>query len=206
MRTVSAATARRARLAAVVFALVVFAGCRTAPPPKPVAALPWPERRAQLQALDTFEIKGRVAVAAGSEGFSARLTWDQAGPRSSVALDGPLGVGGLRVVADGNDLNVTTSRGVHLASDEARAELSAKLGFEPPLGSLRYWVLGVPDPAAQPAIETIGPDQRLLTLEQSGWHIEYLAYAQHDGDSLPQRMALQRSDVRLRLIVEDWKP
>jgi outer membrane lipoprotein LolB len=205
MRTAPAATARRARLAAVLAALAVFAGCRSVPPPKPIAASPWPERRAQLQALDTFEIRGRVAVAAGSEGFSARLTWDQAGPRSSIALDGPLGVGGLRVVADGNELNVTTSRGVQLASDEARAELSTKLGFEPPLESLRYWVLGVPDPA-QPAIETLGPDQRLLTLDQSGWHVEYSAYAAHGGDSLPQRMALQRADVRLRLIVEDWRP
>src|SRR6516225_8067315 len=195
----------RAGLALLLGALAL-AGCASAPPRKStLVAAPWSERRTQLQSLDAFQIKGKVAVAAGTEGFSARLTWDQQGARSSVALDGPLGVGGLRVIADGDALNVTTSKGVQLDSDAARAELSAKLGFEPPLGSLRYWVLGVPDPA-QPSIETLGPDQRLLTLDQSGWHVDYSAYAEHSGDSLPQRMALTRADVRLRLIVEDWRP
>jgi outer membrane lipoprotein LolB len=195
----------RPGLAAGLAALILVA-CVSAPPRKPPSTVaPWPERRAQLQALESFAIKGRVAVAAGNEGFSARLTWDQEGARTSVALDGPLGVGGLRMVADGSELSVTTSKGVQLASDQARAELSAKLGFEPPLGSLRYWVLGVPDPA-QPSIETLGPDQRLLTLDQSDWHIDYAAYAAHAGDTLPQRMAITRADVRLRLIVEDWRP
>ena len=119
-----------------------------------------------------------------------------------IADDGPFSPG--RVIADGDALNVTTSKGVQLDSDAARAELSAKLGFEPPLGSLRYWVLGVPDPA-QPSIETLGPDQRLLTLDQSDWHIDYAAYAEHAGDTLPQRLAVTRADVRLRLIVQDWR-
>jgi outer membrane lipoprotein LolB len=194
----------RAGLALLLGALAL-AGCASAPPRKStLVAAPWSERRTQLQSLDAFQIKGKVAVAAGTEGFSARLTWDQQGARSSVALDGPLGVGGLRVIADGDALNVTTSKGVQLDSDAARAELSAKLGFEPPLGSLRYWVLGVPDPA-QPSIETLGPDQRLLTLDQSGWHIDYAAYAEHAGDTLPQRLAVTRADVRLRLIVQDWR-
>ena len=192
-------------LGALALGALTLAGCASAPPRKPTAqGAPWPKRRTQLQSLEAFEIKGKVAVAAGTEGFSARLTWDQQGARSSLALDGPLGVGGLRVVADGDALNVTTSKGVQLDSEAARTELSAKLGFEPPLGSLRYWVLGVPDPA-QPSIETLGPDQRLLTLDQSGWHVDYSAYAEHGGDSLPQRMALTRADVRLRLIVEDWR-
>ena len=192
-------------LGALALGSLTLAGCASAPPRKPTAqGAPWPERRTQLQSLEAFEIKGKVAVAAGTEGFSARLTWDQQGARSSVALDGPLGVGGLRVIADGDALNVTTSKGVQLDSDAARAELSAKLGFEPPLGSLRYWVLGVPDPA-QPSIETLGPDQRLLTLDQSGWHIDYAAYAEHAGDTLPQRLAVTRADVRLRLIVQDWR-
>ena len=195
----------RAGLALLLGALAL-AGCASAPPRKStLVAAPWSERRTQLQSLDAFQIKGKVAVAAGTEGFSARLTWDQQGARSSVALDGPLGVGGLRVIADGDALNVTTSKGVQLDSDAARAELSAKLGFEPPLGSLRYWVLGVPDPA-QPATESVDPaQQRLSELTQGGWHVQYQSYESAGSEALPARLTLQRDTVRVRLLVDHWQ-
>src|SRR5689334_24660833 len=44
----------------------------------------------------------------------------------------------------------------------------------------RYWVLGAPDPAA-PAKETVDPQQqRLQSLEQEGWQVDYSAYMQTD--------------------------
>jgi len=197
-------TARPRVRAALALALaLVLVGCTVAPPRK-AAQMPWPERRARLQALDAYELAGRVAVAAGSEGSSAHLTWRQQGARSTVQLNGPLGIGGLHVVADRGTLDVETSKG-RLASDEARAELQEKLGFEPPLGSLRYWLLGVPDPAS-PAIETVGSDQRLAGLVQDGWQIAYPDYLDASGYSLPRRLTLRRGDVRVRVVVDRWQP
>jgi outer membrane lipoprotein LolB len=180
------------------------AGCVSAPRLKPTASLPWPERRAELQSLSPFQLTGRVAVAAGSEGFNAHLSWAQSGPRTTLQLNGPLGVGGVHVVADGATLSVETSKGKRLTSDEARAELTDKLGFEPPLTSLRYWVLGVPDPATS-SVETVGPDQRLAALEQNGWRIVYSSYMSAGDHWLPQRLALERGDVRVRVVVDQWQ-
>ncbi len=202
MRRVWAAS-RRGGLAAVLI-LAFAAGCVTAPR-KPAALASWPQRRAQLQSLDPFELAGRVAVAAGSEGFTAHLDWAQRGSRSTVDLNGFLGVGGVHVVADGGTLNVETSQGKSLTSEEARAELEGRLGFDPPLGSLRYWLLGVPDPGS-PAAETVGANQRLASLQQDGWQIDYSAYTSAGGDSLPQRLVLHRGEVRVRLVVDRWQP
>src|SRR5579863_86143 len=81
----------------VLLALATLAGCRTLPPPPPLAAsAPWQERRPQLQALQHFRLKGRVALSAGTNGFNANLRWFQDGPRSQLALEGPLGVGACR--------------------------------------------------------------------------------------------------------------
>src|SRR5205823_11616108 len=44
-------------------------------------------------------------------------------------------------------LAIVTARGQHLDSAAAHADLATRLGFDPPLASLRYWILGVPDPA-----------------------------------------------------------
>ena len=183
---------------------VLLAACVTAPK-RPIAQLPWPERRTRLQALDPYELSGRVAVAAGRDGFSAHLTWKQDGARSTLELSGFLGLGGMHVVAEGKTLDVQTSKGKRLASSEARAELEDKLGFEPPLGSLRYWLLGVPDPGS-PAVETVGTDQRLSGLVQDGWQVEYPAYLEAGGFSLPRRLTLRHGDVRLKLVVDRWQP
>jgi outer membrane lipoprotein LolB len=197
----------RAGAALAIFVLILSA-CATAPvktsgevPP----AQSWDARRAEMQQQDDFELKGRLAVAAGKEGFNARLRWEQQGANSSLALDGPMGVGGVRISTNGSDLEVLSSRGQRLDSEAARAEIATRLGFEPPLASLRYWVLGVPNPA-MPAEETLDSQQRLERLLQDGWDIEYASYSAFDGKWLPVRMTLRRDDVRVRVFVDGWQP
>lgn len=186
---------------AIAFALLL-SGCKTLPvAPAPGAS--WETRRAALQGREHFAIKGRVAVAAAAEGFTAGIRWVQNGVQSDIGLDGPLGLGGVRVASDGTALKVTTARGEHLDSEAARSELKARLGFDAPLASLRYWLLGVPDPAA-PAAEVIDVERRLTGLQQNGWQIDYADYVAVNGEWLPGRMTLRFGDIRVRLIVDHW--
>jgi outer membrane lipoprotein LolB len=190
--------------AALLTMLAALAACRTAPPPLP-QGIGWDARKPQLQARGHFVLKGRVAVAAGTEGFNADLHWTQDGSRSQVTLEGPLGVGGAQITANGNELALVTSRGEHISSDAAHAALAQRLGFDPPLASLRYWILGVPDPA-QPAQEELDVSQQRLTgLTQAGWHVGYSSYGSAGGEALPARLTLQRADVRVRVVVDDWQ-
>ena len=197
----SAARRLRASSLALSF-LAVLASCKTLPPAPPESA-PWEVRKAALQSRDKFDLKGRIAVAAGQEGFNAKLRWQQRGRQSDLALDGPLGVGGVRITSEGNSLKVLNARGQQLDSDAAKQEMRSKLGFDPPIASLRYWVLGVPDPAT-PADETLDESKRLATLKQAGWQIDYTAYASVRGQSLPSKATLTREGVRVRLFVDDW--
>ncbi|HEV7715724.1 MAG TPA: lipoprotein insertase outer membrane protein LolB, partial [Steroidobacteraceae bacterium] len=189
--------------ALIVLATISVVGCRTIPTAAPLPSQPWEVRRSALQAEDRFDMDGRIAVAAAKEGFNARLRWQQQGARSQLALDGPLGMGGVRITADGPALNIVNSRGERLDSDAARRDIAAKLGFEPPFDSLRYWVLGVPNPS-HPADEVLDDQQRLATLRQDGWLIEYGGYSTVGGQWLPVRMTLKRDDIRLKLVVDKW--
>lgn len=194
---------RAAALALVLCAMAIVAtGCKTVPTALPPTQT-WEERRMELQQRAVFELRGRLAVAAGEEGFNARLRWKQEGPQSHLALDGPLGVGGVQIAANGEALTVRNSRGEQLDEAAARQEMAARLGFEPPIESLRYWVLGVPDPA-HPADVVLDEEQRLARLTQQGWEIEYGKYAPTPEGWLPVRMTLKRSDVRVRLVVDAW--
>ena len=187
---------------------VALASCRTVPvheTPASGSAQPqsWEVRRPQLQARDRFELKGRVAVSTGSDGFNARLRWTQAGNQTHMSLDGPLGAGGVQVTSDGSAVSIVTSRGAHLDNDAAGAEPPNRLGFDPPIESLRYWVLGVPEPG-HPAQESLDSQQRLATLEQDGWQIQYTDYTSVGGEWLPSKLIVQRQGVRLRLVVDGW--
>lgn len=195
---------RNSRAWGVAAALVVLAGCRTAPPLPAPGAPPWETRRPELQSREHFELKGRVAVAAAGAGFNARLRWAQDGNRARLALEGPLGAGAVHIDAAGSDLDIVTASGARLTNDAAHAELDARLGFDPPLASLRYWILGVPDPAL-PAAETLDPVRQHLTrLEQDGWRIDYGGYVAVGSEWLPARLTLERADVRVKLLVDDW--
>jgi outer membrane lipoprotein LolB len=197
-------------LSAWLLAALWLAGCRTAPQPVAPTAAPeqvragWPARRAQLQARDRYTAQGRIGVVAGADGFNGRLRWIQDGTRSTVSLDGPLGVGGVRIVSEGDDLRLTTPSGAALDSQAAHDELVRRMGFEPPLKSLRYWIQGVSDPSS-PSTESPDAQGYLGTLLQSDWTVTFGAYMQTTDGALPQRMTAIRGDVRVKLIFDAWR-
>jgi outer membrane lipoprotein LolB len=182
-------------------ALLALAACHTL---APLPATPWGERRAALQAVEKFQVNGQLAVATPSEGFSASLQWQQQGVGSDLLLRGPLGVGGARLNFDGEVLRVTNSQGTELEGVSAQAELVRVLGFEPPLTSLRYWLLGTPDPASV-ATETLDDKQRLAQLQQGEWQVDYGEYQQAAGLWLPRRVALHRGGVKVKLQLSNWQ-
>ncbi|MBV9343702.1 MAG: outer membrane lipoprotein LolB [Gammaproteobacteria bacterium] len=184
---------------------LLIAACRTLPTPPPPPSAEWSARRAQLQALPQFTFSGRVAVVAAGNGFNASLHWVQAGPRSELSLQGPLGIGAVQVLAEGGTLQMFNGRGEPLAAEAARRELSARLGFELPVTSLRYWLLGVPDPAAPAQEELDTAQQRLSALTQQGWHVTYPLYGPAGEGALPVRVTLEREAVRVKLIIDRWQ-
>jgi outer membrane lipoprotein LolB len=192
-----------------VVAALGLAACQSVPKPVAPSAAPeqvvagWPARRTQLQNREQFTAQGRIGVVAGSDGFNGHVRWLQDGARSTVSLDGPLGVGGVRIVNDSGALSLTTPSGQALDSQAAHDELVRRMGFEPPLDSLRYWVQGVPDPASA-SIETPDAQGYLGTLAQSGWTVTIGAYMQTAAGALPQKLTVVRGTVRVKLIIDSW--
>jgi outer membrane lipoprotein LolB len=202
----------RARVALGTAAvLALLAGCRTAPAPAPAvpgpgAGAPWAEQYAALAGLQDYALAGRVAVAANGQGFSANLRYRQQQQRSELALDGPMGIGGMRLQFDERELSVTNSRGEKLDGAAARAEVENRLGFELPLAELRWWLLGLPDPGAPAEQHPAGTDDAITDFLQNGWRVSIDSRAPGLGFSLPRRLTAERAGARLKLLVESWQP
>jgi len=203
---VSGAFVRLGLAAAVVLALL--GGCQT---PRqsvvigPGADAPWPQQHQALASLDRYSLVGRVAVAANGQGFSASLRYAQQPKGADLALDGPLGIGGLRVSLQGEAVSITTSRGERLDGVAARDELERRLGFALPLAELRWWLLGIPAPGAADVSQDAASGE-ISGFTQSGWHVSIQSRAAGLGFALPQRLTAEREGARLKLLAERWLP
>jgi outer membrane lipoprotein LolB len=89
-----------------------------------------------------------------------------------------------------------------LAADLS-GELQARLGVALPVRALRYWVLGVPDPA-MPATEHLGSLGLPDWFEQDGWRVQFGRYGDTALGVLPVRIAAERAGARIRLAIDDW--
>jgi outer membrane lipoprotein LolB len=195
---------RRSARGWAILALLICAGCATTRPVSAPYEPPWEQRLATLQSIDSFDLDGRVAASDGRQGFSAGLRWHQRGGSASLDLSAPLGFGAAHIEQGPEGLTVTTSQGVALTREAASQQLAATLGFEPPFGSLRYWVLGASDPNF-PAQESVDEHQRLTHLEQDGWQVDCSDYAQVGGQWLPRRLTVMRQALHLKVVINDWR-
>jgi outer membrane lipoprotein LolB len=183
--------------------LSLLAGCATLPPP--AAEGDWPARRQALQALDAWSLDGRIAVAAGDDGYSGGLSWTQAGEHAEVAFSGPMGGEALAIRVEGDALDVTL-RGETYSGEDARRMIEERIGRGQalPVTEMRYWLVGAPAPGA-PYQETLGDDRRLASLSQSGWQVRYDRYEEVGALSLPGRLEMKTEGLRLRVVASDWR-
>ena len=208
----------RARFLAGAAVLIALSACRTVPPAPivgPGADAPWPEQRARLETFDRYALAGRVAVAANGQGFTASLRYEQRSDASNLALDGPLGIGGLRVELDGADLRIETSRGEKLDGAAARDELERRLGFPLPIAELRWWLLAIPAPGGDATMRMDLASDEITRFVQRGWSVTIDKRMPALGFALPQRLTVERTaagstaaggeGARMKLVVERWQ-
>ena len=163
----------------------------------------WETRKAILSETDEWEFKGRIGVSAGDEGFNGKLFWRQDGVVFRARISGPLGAGTVFINGNQRELTVTDGDGMVTELDDAEAELRQMYGWTIPVTSLRYWALGIPDPA-DPAETNFGEDGQLVKIMKSHWQVDYGPYQDIAGQPMPRRLTAVNDDVKVRLIVDDW--
>jgi len=78
------------------------------------------------------------------------------------------------------------------------------LGWELPLSGLSYWIIGLPDNTTPADIQRNAHGQ-ISVLRQDGWEIIYPRYASPAADSLPLRLELQRGQLLIKILIDEWK-
>jgi outer membrane lipoprotein LolB len=183
--------------ALTLVALLQVSGCATVPA-KP-ALTTWDERAANLPPAREWHAQGRVAVASAREGFAGGFDWREGLEHSDINVRGPIGIGGLSITRQDQEVRIATSKGEVFVSQSPDSDLEARLGVPLPISYLRYWMTGQPAPAPAPQ-----PQPGTVGFEQSGWSV---SYEQFDGTMqlpLPSRMTAVREATRIRVVVDHW--
>jgi outer membrane lipoprotein LolB len=210
----------------VLLAVAWVGGCATVAPPAPPSApsessqRAWELRQAQLLPLNSWDLRGRVALRSAHDGGQASLHWVRAADQQVIDLRGPLGRGLVRLSQDAQGATLLDDNQRTYTAGNAEALLFETTGWHIPLDGLPYWVRGVPIPGAPLRLQ-LDDYGRLAVLWQSGWEVRFLAYTRVGVHDLPSRLTLLLAQgeteaapsahaeagsypVEARLVIEQW--
>ena len=140
----------------------------------------WKAHKAQISALDAWQINGKVGIRAPKDSGSGTLFWLQRQDYYDIRLSGPLGRGAARLTGrPGATLREVANQGRYEA-ESPEALLEEQLGWRLPVSHLQWWVRGLPAPDSKSRV-TLDSNSHLARLQQDGWDVEYLSYAEQHG-------------------------
>ncbi len=194
------------RLLSLLLALALLAGCagRGPVPDGERTAGQWQDQAERLEALDTWMLAGKAGLRTPEESTSANLDWSQHPHYYRLLISGPFGSGRSTLEGREGRFSLTTSEG-RFEAETPEALMEERLGWSLPLGALSDWVRGLPadDSGYHLEEDSLGFPQRL---EQDGWEVEYRDWTQVEALWLPRRMVMHYGDLRVTLVVTDWRP
>ncbi len=176
----------------------VLSGCALLP------ASPAPDSSLRPPQPDTaaFALNGRISIKYDDVRHSAGLRWVHRVQSDEVLLLAPLGQTAARVYRDASGATLDDGNKQYRAED-VEALMQQALGWRLPLDGLRYWILGMPV-AERPAQIKRDDNGRIVMLHQDGWEVAYLRHADASPNSLPTRLQLNRDDLQVQLLIDEW--
>lgn len=194
------------RAAAALLAVLLINGCAPLPEKTgPAERALWQSHRRALSALESWHIKGRVALQNERGSGALSLYWRQRGPAYELRLIAPLGQGTYLLEGAPGAVSMQGPEGLYLSAPTARQLIARGLGWDVNLDGLKYWARGLPAPGL--AYRELRLDQkgRLRRLRQAGLDIRIDRYIEAHGLSLPQKLSISQDAMRLKLVIRDWE-
>lgn len=183
---------------------VIASGCAT----RQGVVLPefadWDTRNRFLSHADEWELAGRIGVKTRDDGFNGKLRWRQDGDAFTATVGGPLGIGTVQIAGDDESVVVTDNDGKRTVLADIEQDLYYRYGWTIPVDSLRFWALGIPDPAL-PAETEFNATGQLARLEQRDWTVSITHYREGAGVQMPFRLSAENAETRVRIVIDDWR-
>ena len=187
-------------LALCAAAVVALSGCASVQPQGPSTS----NAATALSTQTTRAYHGRFAVQYDDQNGQQRnaygnFDWQETGDTVSVQLRSPLGQTLAIITSSPASASLELPNRQPLTADNVSTLMQNAIGFALPVEGLRYWLQPSVAPTSH-ATTVPDPEQptRLKEIEQDGWTIDYVAYADAPATGL-KRVNLARQDPPLAI-------
>ncbi|PCE25758.1 lipoprotein localization factor LolB [Paraburkholderia acidicola] len=187
-------------LALCAAAVVALSGCASVQPRGPSTS----NAATALSTQTTRAYHGRFAVQYDDQNGQQRnaygnFDWQETGDTVTVQLRNPLGQTLAIITSSPASASLELPNRQPLTADNVSTLMQNAIGFALPVEGLRYWLQPSVAPTSH-ATTVPDPEQpmRLKEIEQDGWTIDYVAYADAPATGL-KRVNLTRQDPPLAI-------
>jgi outer membrane lipoprotein LolB len=150
-----------------------------------------------LYELESWSFEGRLAMTGESDSWSANISWDHSPVAEKIRLSGPMGQGAVVILLAGNVVTIDRGGDDVQSSTQPEEFINQQLGMLVPVLSLRYWVVGLPEPSRSYKETDAG-------FNQAGWLSEYKQMQRVDNGAMPHKMTVMNKQVKLKLVIDHW--
>ena len=190
--------------------LLLVSACATTPSPQPklpidAPEIVWQTHLKQMQALAEWQATLVIYGQDRGQKFKLRLLWVQQGERYQIKIKDFMGRTVAVLEGRPGDVSLKTSKGQHYRGDNADQLIEELLNLPIHISGMRYWLLGVPAPESSYQLLQLSADGLAVEIEQQGWRLNYMAYEQQLGQSLPRQAEFSIGDVSLRAKISQWQ-
>lgn len=196
-------------LISCIFAL--FSGCATLPSQTKSDAVvativTEPAANTQNVSAADFNILGRISVQDEKQSFSGSFRWQHLTASDEILLFTPLGQAVAEITRDDEGVRLITSKLEAFYAADVESLTQEILGWRMPLNGLQYWIQGTHSPITA-AEKDLDNKDRIVAIRQDGWHIHYSSFTsgQTNPIPLPKVLNLVYQNLKIRLVVDDWK-
>ena len=153
-----------------------------------------------------FNLLGRISIQDQKQRLSGSFRWQHLAISDEILLFTPLGQAVAEITKDQEGVRLITSKLEAFYADDVESLTEEVLGWRLPLNGLQYWIQGTHSPTSAAEKDLDNKDQ-VVAIRQDGWKIHYSSYtpAQLNQIPLPKILDLIYTNLRIRLVVDDWK-
>ena len=165
----------------------------------------WLEHQIAASAIQSWDIKGRIAVKNEKESGTVSLFWNQFLANYEIRFVAPLGQGTYILTGSPTGVVMKAPKDTTIVAEDAEQLLREGLGWDVHLNGLKFWVRGLPEPGIKYSELLLDEQGRLTNMNQSGFNVSVSRYTEQDGISLPEKLTIKSDNIQLKVVIQTWE-
>lgn len=157
-----------------------------------------------MHAINSWQLKGKLAYRNDSDSGSAWFDWSQHGDKFTIYLSGPFGVGTVKISGNAQAITLSQPGETDISSHSSSALTQRLFGWQLPVEQMRSWVRGIPASSSSDVIKTFSEEGLLDSLQEDDWQLTISRYQGGPRGQLPGKIKGRSNKLAFTLLLKEW--